>query len=97
MLQRMLIKVTPPSPVTAMRGWWSRFGTKMASARLRMIAAFGRIDERGGQLDAHMVSLLRAKGRRAGDGDVPQVRFESTLALGDAWALGALLSAPIEY
>jgi len=58
--------------------------------RQRTVATLGRIDERGGQLDTLLAGLLRAKGRAAADGDAPQLRFESALALGDVWALDAL-------
>jgi len=58
--------------------------------RQRTVATLGRIDERGGQLDTLLAGLLRAKGRPATDGDAPQLRFESALALGDVWALDAL-------
>ena len=58
--------------------------------RQRTVATLGRIDECGGPLDALLAGLLRAKGRPAADGDAPQLRFESALALGDVWALDAL-------
>lgn len=66
------------------------FRNEEGQPRQRTVATLGRIDERGGQLDALLGGLLRAKGRAAGDGDAPQVRFESALALGDVWALDAL-------
>ena len=66
------------------------FRNEDGQPRQRTVATLGRIDERGGQLDALLGGLLRAKGRQAGDGDAPQVRFESALALGDVWALDAL-------
>ena len=43
-----------------------------------------------GQVDALLGGLLRAKGRSIDDSSVPQVRFESALALGDVWALDQL-------
>lgn len=58
--------------------------------RQRTIATLGRVDECGGQLDALLAGLLRAKGRPTGEGGAPQIRFESALALGDVWALDAL-------
>lgn len=58
--------------------------------RQRTVATLGRIDECGGQLDTLLGGLLRAKGRPATNGDAPQLRFESALALGDVWALDAL-------
>ena len=58
--------------------------------RQRTLATIGRVDEPGGQVDALLGGLLRAKGRLPGDGAVPQVRFESALALGDVWALDQL-------
>jgi hypothetical protein len=57
--------------------------------RQRTIATLGRVDENGGQLDAVLATLLRAKGRSA-DVATPQIRFESALALGDVWALDQL-------
>lgn len=59
--------------------------------RQRTLATLGRIDESGGQVDAVLSALLRAKGRSAPAPAVaPQVRFESALALGDVWALDQL-------
>ncbi|MDE2415693.1 MAG: IS1634 family transposase [Comamonadaceae bacterium] len=58
--------------------------------RQRTVATLGRIDECGGQLDTLLAGLLRVKGRAPADGDAPQLRFESALALGDVWALDAL-------
>ena len=66
------------------------FRNEDGQPRQRTIATLGRIDECGGQLDALLAGLLRAKGRAAADGDTPQLRFESALALGDVWALDAL-------
>jgi transposase len=57
--------------------------------RQRTVATLGRVDENGGQVDAVLSSLLRAKGRSV-DISTPQVRFESALALGDVWALDQL-------
>jgi len=57
--------------------------------RQRTVTTLGRVDESGGQLDAVLSSLLRAKGRPA-DVAAPQIRFESALALGDVWALDQL-------
>ena len=58
--------------------------------RQRTLATLGRIDESGGQVDAFLGGLLRAKGRSPDEGSPPQVRFESALALGDVWALEQL-------
>ena len=58
--------------------------------RQRTLATLGRIDESGGQVDSLLTGLLRAKGRSLDDTSVPQVRFESALALGDVWALDQL-------
>ena len=58
--------------------------------RQRTLATLGRIDESGGQVDALLGGLLRAKGRSLDDTSIPQVRFESALALGDVWALDQL-------
>lgn len=66
------------------------FRNEDGQPRQRTVATLGRIDECGGQLDALLAGLLRAKGRPAADGDASQLRFESALALGDVWALDAL-------
>ncbi len=57
--------------------------------RQRTIATLGRVDERSGQVDAVLSTLLRAKGHSA-DAATPQIKFESALALGDVWALDQL-------
>jgi transposase len=66
------------------------FRNEDGQPRQRTVATLGRLDEQGGPLDALLNGLLRAKGRPVADGDAPQVRFESALALGDVWALDAL-------
>lgn len=66
------------------------FRNEDGQPRQRTVATLGRIDECGGQLDALLGGLLRAKGRPANSADAPQLRFESALALGDVWALDAL-------
>ena len=58
-------------------------------ARQRTIATLGRLDDAGGQVDALLASLLRAKGRGV-EVAGPQVAFESALTLGDVWALHGL-------
>lgn len=58
--------------------------------RQRTLATLGRIDESGGQVDAVLDALLRAKGRTRGECAASQVRFESALALGDVWVLDEL-------
>ena len=58
--------------------------------RQRTLATLGRIDEAGGQVDALLQGLLRAKGRPTSLACPPQVQFESALALGDVWALHQL-------
>lgn len=58
--------------------------------RQRTVATIGRVDETDGQVDSLLSGLLRAKGRSLGETSVPQVRFESALALGDVWALDQL-------
>ena len=57
--------------------------------RQRTITTLGRVDENGGQVDAVLSTLLRAKGRSA-DVATPQIRFESALRLGDVWVLDQL-------
>jgi transposase len=66
------------------------FRDEQGRPRQRTLATLGRIDEAGGQVDALLTSLLRAKGRPAGLASTPQVQFESALALGDVWALHQL-------
>jgi len=58
--------------------------------RQRTLATLGRVDENGGQVDAVLSALLRAKGRGNTEISAPQVRFESALSLGDVWALDQL-------
>jgi transposase len=58
--------------------------------RQRTLATIGRVDEDGGQVDALMNGLLRAKGCSSSAASATQVRFESALALGDVWALDQL-------
>ena len=58
--------------------------------RQRNLLMLGRIDENGGQVDKLLQSLLKARGHGPRDTAVPQVRFESALALGDVWALDQL-------
>lgn len=62
-------------------------------ARQRTIATLGRLDDTGGQVDALLASLLRAKGRGV-EVAGPQVAFESALTLGDVWALHGLCNRP---
>ncbi len=57
--------------------------------RQRTITTLGRVDESGGQVDAVLSTLLRAKGHSA-DVATPQIKFASALALGDVWALDQL-------
>ncbi len=57
--------------------------------RQRTITTLGRVDESGGQVDAVLSTLLRAKGHSA-DVATPQIQFASALALGDVWALDQL-------
>jgi len=66
------------------------FRDETGKPRQRTVATIGRIDEAGGQVDALLAGLLRAKGRPATEAAAPQVRFESALALGDVWALNEL-------
>ena len=62
--------------------------------RQRTVAALGRLDEDGGTVDALLTRLAQAKGRKleTAGASVPQVEFESALALGDVWALDQLWS-----
>ena len=85
----MFIKLTRSGPRTYAQLVES-FRDEHGQPRQRTVATLGRIDETGGQVDALLNGLLRAKGRPAVDGTAPQVRFESALALGDVWALHEL-------
>jgi len=58
--------------------------------RQRNLLMLGRVDENGGQVDKLVQSLLKARGHGPQDTSVPQVQFESALALGDVWALDQL-------
>ena len=86
---RVFIKLTRSGPRTYAQLVES-FRDEHGKPRQRTVATLGRIDEAGGQVDALLNGLLRAKGRPAADGAAPQVRFESALALGDVWALHEL-------
>ena len=65
------------------------FRNDAGKPRQRTVATLGRVDESGGQLDAVLATLLRAKGQPTRT-VTPQVKFESALALGDVWALDQL-------
>lgn len=66
------------------------FRDENGKPRQRTLATMGRVDESGGQVDALLTALLRARGRSAEERGTPQVRFESALALGDVWALDSI-------
>ncbi|MEW5886055.1 MAG: IS1634 family transposase [Pseudomonadota bacterium] len=66
------------------------FRDEQGTPRQRSLATLGRVDENGGQVDAVLSALLRAKGHGPRDIRTPQLRFESALALGDVWALDQL-------
>ena len=66
------------------------FRDEHGKPRQRTVATIGRVDETDGQVDSLLSGLLRAKGRSLSETSVPQVRFESALALGDVWALDQL-------
>jgi hypothetical protein len=66
------------------------FRDEHGKPRQRTVATIGRVDEPDGQVDSLLSGLLRAKGRSLSETSVPQVRFESALALGDVWALDQL-------
>ena len=66
------------------------FRDETGRPRKRTVSTLGRLDEVGGQVDALLKGLLRAKGMPASMADAPQLAFESALALGDVWALDQL-------
>lgn len=66
------------------------FRDETGRPRQRTLATLGRVDQAGGQVDALLQGLLRAKGQPAALAASPQVQFESALALGDVWALHQL-------
>ena len=70
------------------------FRDEQGRPRQRTVATIGRVDESGGQVDALLNGLLRAKGQPGAELGIPQVRFESALALGDVWALDLRHSRP---
>ena len=73
------------------------FRDEHGKPRQRTLATIGRVDETDGQVDSLLGGLLRAKGRSLSETSVPQVRFESALALGDVWALDQLwLCIPVQ-
>ena len=65
------------------------FRDESGKPRQRTITTLGRVDENGGQVDALLSTLLRAKGHSA-EVTTPQIKFESALTLGDVWALDQL-------
>ncbi len=85
----MFVKLTRSGPRTYVQLVES-FRDDDGKPRQRTLATLGRIDESGGQVDAVLDALLRAKGRTRGECAAPQVRFESALALGDVWVLDEL-------
>lgn len=85
----MFIKLTRSGPRTYAQLVES-FRDEHGKPRQRTVATLGRIDETGGQVDALLGGLLRAKGRPTTSAPSPQVRFESALSLGDVWVLDAL-------
>ena len=66
------------------------FRDEHGKPRQRVIATLGRVDEAGGQVEAILSKLLRARGRNPAEASAPRVRFESALSLGDVWALDQL-------
>jgi len=66
------------------------FRDETGRPRQRTLATLGRVDQAGGQVDALLQGLLRAKGQPTALAPPPQVQFESALALGDVWALHQL-------
>ncbi len=85
----MFVKLTRSGPRTYVQLVES-FRDDEGKPRQRTLATLGRIDESGGQVDAVLDALLRAKGRTRGECAASQVRFESALALGDVWVLDEL-------
>ncbi len=66
------------------------FRDETGRPRQRTVSTLGRLDEAGGQVESLLKGLLPAKGMPASMADTPQIAFESTLALGDVWALDQL-------
>ncbi len=63
--------------------------------RQRTVATVGRLDETGGAVDSLLSGLLRATGRQVREAPDPSstpvgIRFESSLAYGDVFALDSL-------
>ena len=63
---------------------------ELSRPRQRTVCTLGRLDEVGGQVDSLLNGLLRAKGMPASMAELPQISFESALALGEVWALDQL-------
>ena len=55
------------------------FRDESGKPRQRTITTLGRVDENGGQVDALLSTLLRAKGHSA-EVTTPQIKFESPMA-----------------
>lgn len=58
--------------------------------RQRTVATVGRLDEAGGAVDSLIQGLLRATGRQAPASAAADIRFDSSLAYGDVFALDSL-------
>lgn len=58
--------------------------------RQRTVATVGRLDESGGAVDSLIQGLLRATGRQAPASAAADIRFDSSLAYGDVFALDSL-------
>jgi transposase len=66
------------------------FRDENSRPRQRTVCTLVRLNEEGGQVDALLKGLLRAKGMPASMAQPPQIAFESALALGNVWALHQL-------
>ena len=66
------------------------FRDESGKPRQRTVATIGRIDESDGAVDSLLKGLLRARGKPTDLALMPQVEFDSALALGDVWALDQL-------
>ena len=93
----MVIGYTPPMFIKLTRSGGhsylqlvESFRNDEGKPRQRTVATLGRLDETGGGVDSLLNGLLRVKGLPASTAALPQVAFESALALGDVWVLDQL-------
>lgn len=86
----MYIKVTRSGPRRYVQLVES-YRDEEGKVKQRTIATLGRLDQMDGALDSVITGLMKVTGREMPDrATPPSLTFESTLALGDLWALQEL-------